>query len=161
LARPAQAATGDAGSLTQILNAGRSVQKLPALPASMALASPQAKMYAAMNAARTRSGLQPAAISRSLTIASTRYAQTLASHHLFQHATRIRTSRAFSLVGEILARSPGRRPSIDPVVNAWIDSPIHRPILLGGQYQAVGLAMAEAKYDGQWWTVWVVRFGKR
>jgi uncharacterized protein YkwD len=47
------------------------------------------------------------------------------------------------------------------VVTAWIDSPAHRPILLGGEYQAVGLGMAEAKYGGQWWTVWVVRFGKR
>src|SRR5438105_6686380 len=115
---PAQAAD-PSHSLAQALNAGRSVQRLAALPVSKALASPQAKMYAAMNDARLRSGIPAAAISRSLTIAASRYAQDLASHHLFQHARRIRTSRAFSVVGEILARSPGRRPSIDPVVNAW------------------------------------------
>ena len=125
------------------------------------LAGPAAKMYAAMNAARTRNGLQPAAVSRSLTAACTRYAGTLAKNHLFQHANRIRTSRAFSLVGEILARSPGSRPMIGPVVNAWIASPEHRPILLGGQYQSVGVGMAKARYGGQVWTVWVVRFGKR
>jgi uncharacterized protein YkwD len=156
---PAQAAD-PAASFAQVLNAARSQQQLPALPVSKALASPQAKMYSAMNDARSRSGVRGVAISRSLTMASTRYAQALASHHLFQHARRIRTSNAFSVVGEILARSPGRRPSIDPVVKAWIDSPIHRPILLGSEYQAVGLGMSTARYDGKWWTVWVVRFGK-
>jgi uncharacterized protein YkwD len=156
---PAQAADPSA-SLTQALNAARSDQRLPALPVAKALASPQAKMYAAINDARTRNGLAGVAISRTLTVASTRYARALASHHLFQHARRIRTSNAFAVVGEILARSPGRRPNIDPVVNAWIDSPIHRPIILGSEFQAVGLAMAEARYDGQVWTVWVARFGK-
>jgi uncharacterized protein YkwD len=159
-AAPAQAFSSS-NSLAQVLNASRAVQRQPALPVSQALASPQAKMYAAMNAARTRSGLPAASISRILTIASTRYAQALANHHLFQHASKIRTSNRFSVVGEILARSPGRSPSIDPVVNAWLDSPIHRPILLGGQYQSVGLGMAEARYGGKWWTVWVVRFGQR
>src|SRR5213595_1566687 len=108
-AAPAQATTsGD--SLVQVLNAARAVQRQPALPVSQALASPEAKMYAAMNAARTRSGLPAASISRILTVASTKYAQALAKHHLFQHASKIRTSNAFSVVGEILARSPGRRP---------------------------------------------------
>ena len=125
------------------------------------LAGPAAKMYAAMNAARTRNGLKPAGVSRSLTAACTQYAETLAKNHLFQHANRIRTSRAFSLVGEILARSPGSRPMIGPVVNAWIASPEHRPILLGGQYQSVGVGMAKARYGSEVWTVWVVRFGKR
>jgi uncharacterized protein YkwD len=158
-AAPAQASSSS-NSLAQVLNASRAVQRQPALPVSQALASPQAKMYAAMNAARTRSGLPAASISRILTIASTRYAQALAKHHLFQHAAKIR-SRGFSVVGEILARSPGRSPMIDPIVNAWLDSPVHRPILLGGQYQSVGLGMAEARYGGQQWTVWVVRFGER
>jgi uncharacterized protein YkwD len=158
-AAPAQASS-PTDSLAQALNAARAVQRQPALPVSQALASPQAKMYAAMNDARTRDGLPAASISRKLTIASTKYAQALAKHHLFQHAAKIR-SRGFSVVGEILARSPGRSPMIDPIVNAWLDSPVHRPILLGGQYQSVGLGMAEARYGGQQWTVWVVRFGER
>ncbi|MFL5885642.1 MAG: CAP domain-containing protein [Thermoleophilaceae bacterium] len=147
--------------LAQALNAGRAVQKLPALPAAKVGATPQAKMFQAINGARARNGLSQVSISRSLTVASTRYARVLGSRHLFQHARQIRTSRAFSLVGEILARSPGRNPSIDPVVSAWLQSPVHRPILLGSEFQAVGLGMTQAKYDGQWWTVWVVRFGKR
>jgi len=159
-AAPAQAA-GPSSSLAQVLNAARSLQRQPPLPAAQALASPQAKMYVAMNAARARNGLPEASISRTLTIASTKYAQALAKHHLFQHASKIRTSNRFKVVGEILARSPGKRPSIDPVVNAWLDSAVHRPILLGSQYQSVGLGMAEARYDGHWWTVWVVRFGER
>jgi uncharacterized protein YkwD len=158
-AAPAQAANSS-DALAQVLNAARALQREPALPVSQALASPQAKMYAAMNAARTRNGLPAAAISRKLTVASTKYAQALAKHHLFQHATKIR-SRGFSVVGEILARSPGRNPMIDAIVNAWLESPVHRPILLGGQYQSVGLGMAKARYGGQQWTVWVVRFGER
>lgn len=161
LVSSASATAGPTDTLAQALNAGRAVQKLPALPASQASASPPAKMFQAINAARSRNGLAPVSISRSLTVASTRYARVLASHHLFQHARQIRTSRAFSLVGEILARSPGRSPSIDPVVSAWLQSPVHRPILLGAEFQAVGLGMTQGKYDGQWWTVWVVRFGKR
>jgi uncharacterized protein YkwD len=157
---PAQA-VDSTPSFTQVLNAGRSVQQLPPLPASKALATPEARMYAAMNDARARHGLPAVAVSRTLTIASNRYAKTLASHHLFQHARQIRTSSAYAVVGEILARSPGKRPSIDPVVNAWVDSPAHRPILLGAEYQAVGLGMIQARYGGQVWTVWVVRFGKR
>jgi uncharacterized protein YkwD len=159
-AAPAQA-SDSSDSLAQVLNASRAGQRQPALPVSQALASPQAKMYAAMNAARTERGVPAASISRILTVASTKYAQALAKHHAFQHASKIRTSNRFAVVGEILARSPGRRPSIDPVVSAWLDSAIHRPILLGGQYQSVGLGMAEARYGGQWWTVWVVRFGQR
>jgi uncharacterized protein YkwD len=147
-------------ALAQALNAGRSVQRLPALPVAKAASSPQAQMFSAMNAARARNGVPVAGISKSLTVASTRYAQTLAKEHLFQHATRIRTSRAYSVVGEILARSPGKRASIDPIVQAWLDSPVHRPILLGSEFQQVGLGMSYGKYDGQWWTVWVVRFGK-
>jgi uncharacterized protein YkwD len=153
-------ASAQADTLSQALNAGRSVERLPALPATKAAASPQAQMFAAMNAARSRNGVPAAGISKSLTVASTRYAQTLAKEHLFQHATRIRTSRAYSVVGEILARSPGKRASIDPIVQAWLDSPVHRPILLGGEFQQVGLGMSYGKYGGQWWTVWVVRFGK-
>jgi len=125
------------------------------------LAGPQAQMFNAMNAARVRSGLRPVSVSKTLTAASTSYAKSLAAHHAFQHATRIRTSRAFSVVGEILARSPGKRPMIGPIVDAWIDSPIHRPILLGAEYQSVGLGMTQARYGGQVWMVWVVRFGKR
>jgi uncharacterized protein YkwD len=132
-----------------------------AKPHKAALAGPQAQMFNAMNAARTRNGLRPVTFSKTLTAASTHYARTLAVEHLFQHATRIRTSRVFSLVGEILARSPGSRPMIGPVVNAWVDSPIHRPILLGAEYQSVGLGMTKARYGNQVWTVWVVRFGKR
>ena len=158
-AAPAHAADAP-DSLAQALNAARAVQRQPALPVSQALASPQAKMYAAMNAARTRNGLPAASISRTLTVASTKYAQALAKHHLFQHAAKIR-SKGFSVVGEILARSPGRGLMIDQIVNAWLESPVHRPILLGGQYQSVGLGMAKARYGGQSWTVWVVRFGER
>ena len=161
LASQAPAQASAANSLADALNAARALQRQPALPVSEALASPQAKMYAAMNGARARNGLPAASISRILTVASTKYAQALAKHHLFQHASKIRTSNAFAVVGEILARSPGQQPNIDPVVNAWLASPIHRPILLGGQYQSVGLGMARARYGGQVWTVWVVRFGER
>jgi uncharacterized protein YkwD len=147
-------------ALGAALLVGAPAQAAPHTAVPLTLSGPQARMYEAMNAARARNGLPGVAVSRTLMAASARYAETLAKHHVFQHASRIRTSRAFSRVGEILARSPGRRAMIDPIVDAWIASPDHRPILLGGQFQAVGLAMAKARYDGQWWTVWVVRFGE-
>lgn len=127
---------------------------------SVTLSGPTARMYEAINAARARSGLPAVAYSKSLAAASTRYAGVLGSHHAFQHASRIGRAH-YKVVGEILARSTGRHASIGPVVDAWLESPVHRPILLGAEFRSVGLGMVHARYGGGWWTVWVVRFGKR
>jgi uncharacterized protein YkwD len=146
-------------TVAQALNAARIARGLPTLPQSQVLATAPAKMYEALNAARVRNGVPPFTISESLTLATTHWARICARRKLFQHA-RVLMVPGFSLVGDILARAPGKKPAVKAVADAWMASPEHSPIILDRHFTTMGVAVAAARYGRKWWMVWDVRFGK-
>jgi uncharacterized protein YkwD len=145
-------------------------------PAAPALAAPRARhahhrvvrlapvevaMLAQINAARAAAGLAPVRVATTLQSASTVYARTIIAHDRFAHALGFQRGTGFRWVGEILAMCPHGRADIGAVIRAWLASPEHRPILLGGQFGWAGVAFARGSMGGHPTAIWVVRFGSR
>jgi uncharacterized protein YkwD len=159
IAGPAQADSPPA-QIAQAVNASLVARGLPQMPQAQALATPQAKMYQALNTARIHNGLPPFQISTSLTLATTHWVRICARRKLFQHE-RVLTVPGFPFVGDILARSPGKKPGVQAVVDAWMASPDHSPIILDRRFNTMGVAVYPGRYKhGKWWMVWDVRFGQ-
>ena len=118
-------------------------------------------MLARINAARAAAGLRPVRLSAKLQSASSGYARTIIAHDRFAHAQAFRRGTGFGTVGEILALCPHGRADVAAVVRAWLASPEHRPILLGGQFGWVGVGFSRGSMGGQQTAIWVVRFGGR
>jgi len=116
-------------------------------------------MLAQVNAARAAAGLGSVRVSSKLQNASAAYARTIIAHDRFAHAQAFQRGTGFRSVGEILALCPRGRAQIRAVVRAWLASPEHRPILLGGQFGWVGVGFARGSMGGHQTAIWVVRFG--
>src|SRR5688572_17813077 len=80
---------------------------VPAAPASAD--SPAAKMIRKVNTYRQHRGLPKLRMSRSLNTSSTRYARHMMSKGYFGHSGRIRASRRFKRLGEIIEMHRGHR----------------------------------------------------
>jgi uncharacterized protein YkwD len=118
-------------------------------------------MLAQINAARREAGLRSVRPSHVLTRDAAAWARTLVSHDYFAHALSFQRGTGFRSVGEILSLCPGGQADIAATMRAWLESPEHRPILLGGGYRWVGVAFARGPIGGRTSGVWVVRFGSR
>lgn len=121
------------------------------------LAKPVVSMGAGIDNARRQNGLQPVVVSGRLTRASFKYAQYMLAHNRWAHASNIRV-KGFHRVGEILGMAP-THVTIDQVINAWLQSPVHRAVMLDGSFRYFGIGSATGRFQGKRQTVWVVRFG--
>ena len=128
--------------------------------AAPAAASGTRAMLGAINAARAQNGLPPVRPAHTLMRGCSRYAHVLASHSLFRHA-RLAPRGGFRQLGEILGLASGPATSVDGIVQAWLHSPEHRPILLGRSFGYVGIGVGHGPMNGVRSTFWVVRFGAR
>jgi uncharacterized protein YkwD len=108
-----------------------------------------------LDAARVAHGVGRLHASRRLTLAAGRYAGQMATDDFFAHvspagatlhdrvlASGWVTDRCAWHVGEVLAWSEGPDATAAWVVRAWLDSPVHRRIVLGPDYRAVGIGVA-------------------
>lgn len=141
----------------------------PVTPQPTATASPSPApndLIAWINAARAANGLSPLAPNAALMDAASSYARTMAEYNWFSHAgpdgstyiSRIEAAAytGWAYVGEVLFTGP---TSYSPaqVVDAWLNEPSHRAVVLSAEATEVGAA-CYVSGDSQWC---VAEFGDR
>ncbi len=144
---------------------------IPATVLCLALALPAAAparvdnaerlMVQAVNDFRHAHGLRGLRPSWSLMRSSGRYSSYLMRADIFGHASRIRASRRFRRLGEVLELHPGRRPRVRRTVRRWANSPGHRAALLHRRFRLVGAGRAAGRWRGHRTTIWTVQLGSR
>jgi uncharacterized protein YkwD len=133
-----------------------------AVPAAPAAAdSPAAKMVRKVNAYRKHRGIPPVHMSRSLNRSSARYARHMMNKGYFGHSGRIRASRRFRRLGEIIEMHRGHRSDIRGALRAWAGSPGHDAILKDGSFNYVGAGIVKGRFHGRRTTMWVMHFGRK
>lgn len=125
--------------------------------APAALASPASTMLQQINAARASQGLRAVHLYRPLNRSSKSYAAYLARRGVMVHASNPARGAHVGYVGEILGSTTGTDSAPAAILQAWLASPVHRPILLDGRYRYVGIGV---RHGSAGW-IWVVRFGAR
>jgi uncharacterized protein YkwD len=117
-----------------------------------------------INAERASAGLAPVRLDFHLAAIARTRSVDMATYHYFghvQHDGRTlfdllrEASKPYELAGEVLAWSsqPAVDASLGYAIDAWLGSPGHRAIVLGGRYDAVGIGAAWDARDGRWyWT---------
>jgi uncharacterized protein YkwD len=118
--------------------------------------SQQSQMLDAINATRLAHGLRPVAPAPSIARSSSAWASFLAKRSIFRHA-KLKRPRGYRSAAEIIGLASGPGVGIPQVVDAWLASPHHRPIVLGRVYDDIGVGMA-TRGDS---TYWVLRFAER
>ena len=81
-------------------------------------------------------------------------------HNYFGHLSRVRASRSFHWIGEVLFRQSGRRPHAAVAVNGWMGSFPHRAILLSREFRYIGISHVCGRLGGRRVTVWVGQLGR-
>ena len=142
---------------------------------AQAVAAPEQALRCHVNRVRQHHGLEPVAPDRRLVHAAERHAADMAARDYFSHSSpdgaqaeqRVRPTGYLAArrwwLGEVLAwgAGPQRRPRA--IVRAWMNSPMHRAVLLDGRYRDAGFGLvrgAPAAFDGRAVTVAAV-FGRR
>lgn len=112
----------------------------------------EAAVVRALNHVRAEAGLKPLRTSPSLRAAARGHSEAMLELGFFSHASadgtafseRIRrhyTNRGWRMwsVGEALLASPGVTASPDAIVEAWLESPPHRAIILSPTWREAGI----------------------
>ena len=132
---------------------------VPAVPA--AAESPAQKMIRKVNSYRKHRGVPPVRMSNSLNSSSRRYARYMMRSGYFGHSRRIRASRRFKRLGEIIEMHRGHRLDIRGALRAWARSPGHNAILLDANMKYVGAGPVKGRFNGRRTTMWVMHFGRK
>jgi uncharacterized protein YkwD len=133
---------------------------LAVIPAS-APATPRESMLRQINAMRAYVGVHPLRLSGSLNRSSYRYSRYLMRRDRFGHASTIRASRRFRVLGEVLEMHRGRRAQVGATFRAWMRSPGHRHVLLSRRFYWIGLGRVAGRFHGRRATIWVGQLGRR
>jgi uncharacterized protein YkwD len=128
-----------------------------ALPTS-ANASVEQSMVDSINAVRAEHGVAPVQHAPRLSRSCSAYAKRMLKSRRWAHANSTRVA-GFRGVAEILARTP-RRTAPGPVIRMWLNSAVHRKVLLGNRYRHVGVGTKTGRMGGKRTTLWVVRFAR-
>lgn len=131
-----------------------------AAPAA-ASASPERNLLNQINSYRAGHGLKPLRYSHSLSRSSRRFALSQMRRDRFGHASRIRASRAFRALGEVMVLRRGWRLRTRPVMRQWRRSAPHRYVLLSSRFREIGLGRSRGLFRGRHATIWVVQVGSR
>ena len=124
-------------------------------------ASAKAGLAESVNNFRAAHGVHQLRVSRSLTRSARRYARHLIRTDRFGHASRIRASRRFRALGEVLAFRPGWRKSGRYALRMWSRSGSHASTLLSRRFRHIGAGRARGRFGGRLVTIWVVQVGAR
>jgi uncharacterized protein YkwD len=117
------------------------------------------RMVTAVNEVRAQHGLPALHGSKSLHRSARRYAKWMLRADYFGHLSRIRASSRFSLLGENLAWHSGRRPRVRRALRGWMNSPLHRALILHPGFRWLGAGAAPGRLGGRTVTAWVLHFG--
>jgi uncharacterized protein YkwD len=132
------------------------------VPATQAgAASPSSKMVSKINEYRQNRGLPGVKSSGSLNHSARAYAKRMMRSGYFGHSTRIRASRKFKTLGEIIEMHPGKRARVSTAFKAWVNSPAHNNVMLDGRFREVGAGKVTGRFRGRTYTFWVVHFGRK
>lgn len=131
----------------------------PAAPASADSAA--AKMVRKVNEYRQNRGIPPVRMSRSLNRSSARYARHMMNRNYFGHSGRIRASRRFRRLGEIIEMHRGYRSNPSAALRSWAGSPGHASILTDRGFNYVGAGVVKGRFRGRRTTMWVMHFGRK
>jgi uncharacterized protein YkwD len=101
-----------------------------------------------LNDARSQQGLPPVSAYRPLNRAAERHSRDMLRSDFFDHPSsdgtpferRVRRFYDAGMVGETLAALPQRRGGADAVVRLWLDSAVHRSILLEPGFRRIGVS---------------------
>ena len=130
------------------------------VPAAPASANPAHAVVAKVNSYRAANGMPPLRLSRSLSRSSYSYARHLMRANRFGHASRIRASSRFRMLGETLAFSWGKRRSASIPVRGWARSAPHRAVLLNRKFRYVGVGRSAGRFGSRRATIWVLHAGR-
>src|SRR5918999_1636113 len=114
----------------------------------------------ALNEVRHRHGLRPLRVSPPLMHSAGRLAGMLIEQDLLAHVGGVDLPGRFRARGEALAMHRGWRPQARRTVRAWMQSPAHRAVLLGG-FRHAGAGLKRGRFRGRLATVWVLHVGRR
>lgn len=113
-----------------------------------------------INKVRAAHGLRGLRYSRSLARSSSRFSRHVLRTDRFAHASRIRASRRFSDLGEVLALSAGWKALRKRTLGLWLGSPSHRGVLMRPSARYIGAARARGRFGGNRALVWTVQVGR-
>ena len=130
------------------------------VPAAPASANPAHAVVAKVNSYRGAHGLPPLRLSRSLSRSSYSYARHLMRSDRFGHASHIRASSRFRMLGETLAFSWGKRRRASIPVRGWARSAPHRAVLLNRKFRYVGVGRSTGRFGSRRATIWVLHAGR-
>lgn len=112
----------------------------------------EAAVVRALNQVRVSNGLKPLRSSPRLRTAARGHSRAMLDYGFFAHESedgtsfsdrikRYYTSRGWRMwsVGETLLASPGENVDATAVVNAWLDSPPHREIIMSATFRDAGI----------------------
>jgi uncharacterized protein YkwD len=130
--------------------------------ATAAVRAPAAErtLVNAINEVRHRHGLHPLRVSGPLAHSAGRLAAALMDKDLLAHVGGVDLPGRFRARGEALAMHRGWRPRARRTVRAWMQSPAHRAVLLGG-FRHAGAGLKRGRFRGRLATVWVLHVGRR
>ena len=122
--------------------------------------------------ARARSGLPSLSPLKKLRISAKRKARDITrcqqfSHHacgrdVFHWVERVGFLRGSSGAGENLAFGSGTAGVPRAIMTSWLDSDLHRSVLLTPSFRKIGIGMVRTNFQGYPGTqVWVAHFGYR
>jgi uncharacterized protein YkwD len=129
------------------------------LPAPAFAGRSESILVGKINKIRASHGLKGLRVSKSLNRSSKRYLRTMFARRYFGHAGTIRMSRKFHKRGEVLAQNRGRSPQPGSAVRMWMDSAMHRTVLLDGGFRYIGVGRGYGSFGGGAVTGWVAQFG--
>jgi len=117
-------------------------------------------VHCLLNAIRTRHGLAPVARSQRLELAAQRHSHDMVARHYFSHVSpggstleqRVRRTgyardARDSSLGENIGWASGKGAGAKSLVDAWMDSPPHRAIILNARFDEIGVGISRGVPD--------------
>jgi uncharacterized protein YkwD len=162
--------SGDRDKPRVATNPGEKGARAGACPTAL---SPDA-VRCEINAIRVANGLRPVGPTKALTVAAKRHSQDMVRRHYFAHVspsgqtvtTRVKRTgylhgaRAHKL-GENIAWGSGSAASPAAIVQAWMNSPPHRAIILTPDFRDAGVGIARGAPQGGDGATYTLDVGRR
>jgi uncharacterized protein YkwD len=120
--------------------------------ARTSLTSTEARFLDGINQVRADHAESGVSVDVRLVVAARGHSRSMVAGQYFAHgtfATRIeREGVTTGRVGETLAWTAKPQGAVGRIVDAWLESPEHRRILLDGGYRQVGIGVATGRFEG-------------
>jgi hypothetical protein len=120
--------------------------------ASVKLTVAERQLVAEINQARSVHGLRPVASNTNLVRAARFHSHDMVSHDYFAHGVFWKRVNRFGAsgtrLGENLAWDSSQDGAAQTLVQAWLDSPEHRAVLLSRAFNQVGVGVAIGDFQG-------------